>query len=203
MDCDCSDDNISKAVTERQLGTDRVFGEVSVKRCRVCGRYWLRYFYENEGFTGSGRWFMGEISSDDVAAVTADDALALFEKMDSYHFGGSYFGGRTGTTSGPIMPSEKRLDTILAVLQDVRRLLDNDKNDFSWSGWADKADCLSELDAFITSLKMNEQTAPVDILFAPTGPIQEVSLSSGWGREFLAIAARFDALAAKRQTDIL
>jgi len=29
-------------------------------------------------------------------------------------------------------------------------------------------------------------------LFAPTGPIQEVSLSSGWGQEFLELAERFD-----------
>jgi hypothetical protein len=30
-------------------------------------------------------------------------------------------------------------------------------------------------------------------LFAPTGPLQEVSLNSGWGAEFLALVARFDA----------
>jgi hypothetical protein len=30
-------------------------------------------------------------------------------------------------------------------------------------------------------------------LFAPTGPIQEVSLSSGWGDMFLELAKRMDA----------
>jgi hypothetical protein len=30
------------------------------------------------------------------------------------------------------------------------------------------------------------------ILFLPTGPMQEVSLSSGWGDEFVALADRFD-----------
>jgi len=30
------------------------------------------------------------------------------------------------------------------------------------------------------------------ILFLPTGPIQEVSLSSGWGNELVALADRFD-----------
>jgi hypothetical protein len=33
----------------------------------------------------------------------------------------------------------------------------------------------------------------LSILFAPTGPIQEVSLSSGWGGEFLKLASTFDA----------
>ena len=35
------------------------------------------------------------------------------------------------------------------------------------------------------------------VLFLPTGPIQEVSLSSGWGDEFVALADRFDAAAAR------
>ena len=30
------------------------------------------------------------------------------------------------------------------------------------------------------------------VLFAPTGPIQEVSISSGWGEEFLSLAEQFD-----------
>ena len=38
------------------------------------------------------------------------------------------------------------------------------------------------------------QLAPmvIRVLFAPTGPIQEVSLSSGWGHEFIKLAERFD-----------
>lgn len=30
------------------------------------------------------------------------------------------------------------------------------------------------------------------VLFAPTGPIQEVSLTSGWANPFLKVAERFD-----------
>jgi hypothetical protein len=37
----------------------------------------------------------------------------------------------------------------------------------------------------------------VSVLFAPTGPIQEVSLSSGWSETFLKVAERFDR--AERQ----
>jgi hypothetical protein len=35
------------------------------------------------------------------------------------------------------------------------------------------------------------------VLFAPTGPIQEVSLSSGWALEFLTISERFDRAAER------
>jgi hypothetical protein len=36
----------------------------------------------------------------------------------------------------------------------------------------------------------------MEVLFAPTGPIQEVSISSGWGEAFLSLAERFDAAMA-------
>ncbi|MFF5235251.1 hypothetical protein [Dactylosporangium sp. NPDC000521] len=36
----------------------------------------------------------------------------------------------------------------------------------------------------------------LSILFAPTGPIQEVAISSGWGDAFLEPADRFDAAVA-------
>ena len=35
--------------------------------------------------------------------------------------------------------------------------------------------------------------ADLTVLFAPTGPIQEVSLRSGWAEEFLMLAEEFDA----------
>ena len=40
----------------------------------------------------------------------------------------------------------------------------------------------------------------MEVLFAPTGPIQEVSLSSGWGKEFLALSERFDDAMAAADT---
>jgi hypothetical protein len=64
-------------------------------------------------------------------------------------------------------------------------------NDYSWSSWEDQNDALSEIDSIITELE-NGSFPDIRILFAPTGPIQEVSLSSGWGDEFLELAYRFD-----------
>jgi hypothetical protein len=51
--------------------------------------------------------------------------------------------------------------------------------------------------AAVGSAAMPERTH-VALLFAPTGPIQEVSLSSGWGETFLELAERVDA--ATRQS---
>ena len=35
------------------------------------------------------------------------------------------------------------------------------------------------------------------MLFAPTGPIQEIALGSGWSDDYLTLSSEFDALAPK------
>lgn len=81
---------------------DRHFAEVSVLVCRVCGQYWLRYFYELEAFTSSGSWYLGPITARQRLELTAETAKGLLEELDWYDYGGSYFHGQIGRTSGPI-----------------------------------------------------------------------------------------------------
>jgi hypothetical protein len=84
---------------------------------------------------------------------------------------------------------------LLAVFLEARRRLAAPDNDFSWSGWATCEEALGEIDNVIAKLEAGQMPAPLQmqVLFAPTGPIQEVSISSGWGDEFLKLAAAFDA----------
>lgn len=87
---------------------------------------------------------------------------------------------------------------LLSVLREARSLLARPGNDFAWSSWQDAGAALAELDLLIVTLDAGRLPSrlAVSVLFAPTGPIQEVSISSGWGREFLALAARGDAAVA-------
>lgn len=82
----------------------------------------------------------------------------------------------------------------MEVLGQARTLLALPVNDFSWSSWEDADAALGEIDGMISRVKAGPlpDRLDVSILFAPTGPIQEVSISSGWGQEFLEVAARFD-----------
>lgn len=82
---------------------------------------------------------------------------------------------------------------LLTVLEQVRLWLALPGNDFSWSSFGDAQAALDELDAARTAIRAGSAPAMLTILFAPTGPIQEVALSSGWGDEFLVLAERFDA----------
>jgi hypothetical protein len=86
---------------------------------------------------------------------------------------------------------------LVDVLHESRALLARPENDFTWSSWEDAESALEEIDAMIAAI---EQERPLElsstVVFAPTGPMQEVSLSSGWGDEFLPLADRWDAAMA-------
>jgi hypothetical protein len=85
----------------------------------------------------------------------------------------------------------EHLQKLITVLRETRAFLALDGNEFSWSSWRDQGQAISEIDSIITALE-NGSVPDIRVLFAPTGPIQEVSLSSGWGQEFLELAERFD-----------
>lgn len=79
---------------------------------------------------------------------------------------------------------------LLAVLADVRAMLARPGNDYTWSSFIDAG---AALDEAVAVVRAGGTPAACGVLFAPTGPIQEVALSSGWGDEFLDLADRFDA----------
>jgi hypothetical protein len=92
--------------------------------------------------------------------------------------------------------SEAQME-LIDVLRNARELLARNDNNFFWSSWQDSNAAVAELDERITAIERGETPSKLDIavLFAPTGPMQDVSISSGWAREFLVIASRFDRVA--------
>jgi len=91
-------------------------------------------------------------------------------------------------------------DELIEVLTAARVLLAQEDNEFMWSSWEDVPGALQEIDEILAEIGAG--TVPIGQIrsvFAPTGPMQEVSVSSGWGERFLALADRSDlALAALR-----
>ena len=86
---------------------------------------------------------------------------------------------------------------LISVLCDTRSYLARMDADFSWTGWQDQSVALSELDQIIDLASARKlDISAMSHFYAPTGPIQEVSLSSGWADEFLELADRFDAASA-------
>ena len=85
----------------------------------------------------------------------------------------------------------KHLQKLINILKQARTLFDLERNDFSRSSWKDQNHAISESDSIIVALETGS-LPDFRGLFAPTGPIQEVSLSSGWAQEFLDLAEQFD-----------
>ena len=78
------------------------FAEISLLTCPDCGQKWLRYFYELEAFTVSGRWYLGAIDAQQAAPLTGENAKGILESPGWYFYGGSYYGGKFEKTSGRI-----------------------------------------------------------------------------------------------------
>ncbi len=83
---------------------------------------------------------------------------------------------------------------LLQVLRLARECLALPENDFSWSSWQDADAAICEIDGLIVIVEMGKlpRRENISILFAPSGPIQEVSISSGWADEFLTLAEKAD-----------
>jgi hypothetical protein len=88
---------------------------------------------------------------------------------------------------------------LVSVLRAARQLAARPGNDFTWSSWSDADDAVTELDGHIATLEAGglPPRSDVSVLFAATGPLQEVALSSGWSKQFLALAERFDTALAE------
>ena len=84
--------------------------------------------------------------------------------------------------------------TLIGVLRETRGFLARPDNDFTWSSWSNASDAIRLIDNLISRVESGEMPnqSNLEILFAPTGQIQEVSVGSGWGEEFIELASRFD-----------
>ena len=91
----------------RAVGVDEAagrFAEVSIERCCACDRKWLRYFFELEAFSESGRWYRVPVSDDEAASVTTTTALELMSRRSWYFYGGSYFATTGKRCDHPLEP---------------------------------------------------------------------------------------------------
>ena len=69
--------------------------EFEIETCKACGKRYLRAFSESNGFSGSGRWFMGKISPS--AAFENPKEQHLLKQLydtDRLFCGGSYWGSK-------------------------------------------------------------------------------------------------------------
>ncbi|WP_081463490.1 hypothetical protein [Hylemonella gracilis] len=88
------------------------------------------------------------------------------------------------------------LGALIQVLESALELVLLPDNDFAWSSWANAAEAQAEIRVLIELALSGvvPERGTVAVLFAPTRPLQEISLSSGWAESFLKVAERFDEI---------
>ncbi|MCP3433641.1 hypothetical protein [Stutzerimonas stutzeri] len=86
------------------------------------------------------------------------------------------------------------MGSLIHVLESAIELVSLPDNDFCWSSWESEQEAKQEMLALIGSVKAGvlPEKLKIAVLFAPTGPLQEVSMSSGWADAYLKIADRYD-----------
>ena len=82
------------------------------------------------------------------------------------------------------------------MLQRVAELISEHETDVAWSRFNTAAELEAEIVRYLTlaeTARLSESDcSELAVLFAPTGSLQEVSISSGWSEEFLLLAERVD-----------
>ncbi|OPH47269.1 hypothetical protein BC351_12275 [Paenibacillus ferrarius] len=83
---------------------------------------------------------------------------------------------------------------LVDLLWEVRKLIDSPNTDITWSNYRSVEEVLSACDTYIERLNENDKSVvtELELLFAPTGSLQEISISSGWSNEYIGLSSRFD-----------
>ncbi|WP_242167108.1 MULTISPECIES: hypothetical protein [unclassified Pseudomonas] len=90
------------------------------------------------------------------------------------------------------------IGSLIHVLEAAIELISLPGNDFCWSSWEDEDQAKAELLGLVSVLRSGglPKKLDVSVLFAVTGPLQELSLSSGWADTFLKVADKYDEVEA-------
>jgi hypothetical protein len=83
---------------------------------------------------------------------------------------------------------------LINVLDEALHLLAFPGNEFMWSFWSEADEAIAEVAQHRQRISGDDFSHLMDleVLFAVSGPLQEVSLSSGWGPIFVDLGDKFD-----------
>lgn len=86
-------------------------------------------------------------------------------------------------------------DQIVDVLRELLVLLSRPGTDARYSGYESARDAAADVRGHLAALVTGDLTRVGALiqLFAPTGALQEISINSGWGGQFMLLSAQFDA----------
>jgi hypothetical protein len=90
--------------------------------------------------------------------------------------------------------NDQKTEKIIGILNEIVQILRLGQTDVAWSHYDTVDEAVADLNAHVERLRSGDLSGMFDLrmLFAPTGSLQEISINSGWGDEFLVISEQFD-----------
>ncbi|MEN2399434.1 hypothetical protein GKZ90_0006580 [Flavobacterium sp. MC2016-06] len=91
-------------------------------------------------------------------------------------------------------------EELIDLITKVKNKITDDSN-MLWTKYNDPKDLQMELETCIHELKEDNLNSMkiINVLFGPTGDLQEHSISNGWTTEYLELSEKFDDLYKNRQ----
>ena len=85
-------------------------------------------------------------------------------------------------------------DKIIMILKKIRSIIDDENTDMIYSGYDTKEEVINEIDIYISKLMVKDCSviAKINLLFAPTGTFQELSISNNWSDLYMELSELFD-----------
>jgi len=85
------------------------------------------------------------------------------------------------------------IQKIVDILVNIRNRI-NPETDVVWTSFTTPKQLIESINAYIKSLQEGdyEVLGNLSMMFAPTGIYQELSISNGWGEDFLQLSDQFD-----------
>ncbi|MHA1989025.1 MAG: hypothetical protein ACW98D_20585 [Promethearchaeota archaeon] len=87
-------------------------------------------------------------------------------------------------------------ENLIRLLNEIIEIVNTRDTKMVWSTIDTKEELLLELENHIQRFQNNDFSSIEQLigLFLPTGDLQEIAISSGWGEEYLSISKKFDDL---------
>ena len=87
------------------------------------------------------------------------------------------------------------INELIKIIELIKNKI-SDSSDVTWTQYETAKEFRDDLDRYVARLKINDKSCleHLNVLFAPTGSLQEHSISNGWSDEYLRLAEQFDKI---------
>lgn len=97
-----------------------------------------------------------------------------------------------------------KYEMLKIIFLEIKQIVDSPNTDTVFSNYNTPNELLDDLDKYIEKLEIKDETilSKINFLVAPTNDLQEVSLSSGWGQEFIRLSMEIDKIIEKHEEQV-